>query len=516
MSQSMTQLREMRLKKLFDDCQNQVISQIIGPFGLSLAMFEDKNGGNIATVHNANKSIFPDEQHEKNYKIANDPYSQQLRQKKMDDASARGKTHKKNNEMLDAGQEVLSVVTNKPMIKGEIDGDHTVSLKELHSDKELHLRFSEEERKRIANSQQNMAYIEASLNRSKGERSWEECLNDPDFVQKNNLSPDDIKRIKEIDKEARSHIKKEKNKKLAEEVLVTGTEEALRMGLRQALGALLTELVNGLFNEFKVLIKQGVELGKTIFQEINERLARVVDSVARKIPNAIGQLFSGGISGFMTNLLTFLINNFITTAKRFVTMIREGFLGIIRALKMIFFPPANMSNEQALQEGLKILTVTIVTALGYALESTISTFVATIPVLGSIADLITPVLIGIMTGLLSALLAYQIDRLFDRNAFNEKFMDELLLNAQRRNKFADELVGLTQKSLINIENYSISITSYDRIAKTFKSAEVAAEATSDSLQRMIDQAGEQIANRFATIDYINKTQPEIDDFCKNL
>nr|GFD58853.1 hypothetical protein [Tanacetum cinerariifolium] len=44
-------------------------------------------------------------------------------------------------------------------------------------------------------------------------------------------------------------------KKQATELLETGGKQAIQMGLRQALGLLLTELVNGLFNEFKVLIK---------------------------------------------------------------------------------------------------------------------------------------------------------------------------------------------------------------------------------------------------------------------
>ena len=43
----------------------------------------------------------------------------------------------------------------------------------------------------------------------------------------------------------------------------------------------------------------------------------------------------------MSNLLTFLINNFLSTAKRFVTVIREGIIGLFRAFKMIFFPPKN-------------------------------------------------------------------------------------------------------------------------------------------------------------------------------
>lgn len=52
MQPTQTQLKEQRLQKLFDDCQQQVLSQIIGPFGLSTAMFEDRNGGNVTTLKN--------------------------------------------------------------------------------------------------------------------------------------------------------------------------------------------------------------------------------------------------------------------------------------------------------------------------------------------------------------------------------------------------------------------------------------------------------------------------------
>ncbi|MDA6076154.1 hypothetical protein O0544_02515 [Edwardsiella anguillarum] len=61
----------------------------------------------------------------------------------------------------------------------------------------------------------------------------------------------------------------------------TGGKQAAMMGMRQALGVLLTELVNCLFNEFKVLVKQGVAVGKTLFEEIRQRLVRVIDSVVK-------------------------------------------------------------------------------------------------------------------------------------------------------------------------------------------------------------------------------------------
>ena len=50
------------------------------------------------------------------------------------------------------------------------------------------------------------------------------------------------------------------------------------MGMRQAFGLLLTELVNSLFNEFKLLIKQGIATGKTLFEEIQQRLSRAIES----------------------------------------------------------------------------------------------------------------------------------------------------------------------------------------------------------------------------------------------
>lgn len=72
----------------------------------------------------------------------------------------------------------------------------------------------------------------------------------------------------------------------------TGGQQALQMGLRQALGLLLTELVNGLFNEFKVLIQHGVEVSKTLFEEIRQRLMRVIASVVKN-PRCAGTNVSG-------------------------------------------------------------------------------------------------------------------------------------------------------------------------------------------------------------------------------
>lgn len=45
-----TELRQQRLDRLYQECRKQVVSQLIGPFGLNPMMFEDRNGGDRKSV----------------------------------------------------------------------------------------------------------------------------------------------------------------------------------------------------------------------------------------------------------------------------------------------------------------------------------------------------------------------------------------------------------------------------------------------------------------------------------
>jgi hypothetical protein len=512
MDQDMSELKQQRLQKLFDDCQQQVISQIIGPFGLSAAMFEDRNGGNVSTLHNfsrdepdytADKDVASHEQSKKDYD----------REEYSDPAFA-----DKSQVLRAAGKDGY---TGKDVAPEDLDLDHVISLKTISKDKKVHLALetgkSLDPVKAMANSDENLVATHKSINRSKRDGSLDELMErkGEDYE----LDPELVSQAKERSENyIASTVNTALMKKQGMELLQTGGKQAAMMGIRQALGVLLTELVNGLFSEFKLLIKQGVEVGKTLFEEIRQRLMHVIESVVKKIPDAVGQMFHGGISGFMSNLLTFLINNFLSTAKRFVTVIREGLLGLFRAFKMILFPPKHMTADQAMQEGLKILATVVVTSVGLLLNEAVATFMATVPFLKPFADLITPVLIGTMTGLLSAFLAYQIDCLFDRyrHSLSEKFMDEMLSDARRRDEFANELVTVSETSLSNIENYSKSISLYQSIGVTLGAAGSAATATLASLEQTVAETGEQVAKSFAMIDFINESQSEIEDILKTL
>lgn len=512
MDQSINELKQQRLQKLFSDCQQQVISQIIGPFGLSTAMFEDRNGGNVTTLRNFSRD-------DAEYVAEKDKSSYECSQKEYDREDYSHPTFAKKSQQHRAkGKDAY---TGKNVVPEDMDLDHVTSLKTISEDKKTHLALETGENydrvKEMANSDENLAHTHKSINRSKRGDSAGELLKrkGEDF----DLDPELIIRAQ---KTSEGHIASTLNsaliKKQGVELLQTGGAQAVQMGMRQAFGLLLTELVNGLFNEFKILIKNGVEIGKTLFEEVQQRLARIINSVIKKVPDALCQMFQGGVSGFMSNLLTFLINGFLSTAKRFVTLIREGLVGLFRAFKMIFFPPKHMTSDQALQEGLKILTTVVVTSVGILLSETVATFMATVPFLKPLADLITPVLIGITTGLISAFLAYQIDILFDRyrHSLSEKFIDELMADSRRRDEFSSELVTLSESSLGNIENYSKSISLYQNIGVALGAAGTAAAATLLSLNRTVTETSEQAARSYAMTDFINGSQLEIEGFLNTL
>lgn len=509
MELTQTELKEQRLQKLFEDCQKQVISQIMGPFGLSQAMFEDKTGGNVTTQHNAEKDIFAKESEEFD------------REKDYDYSAAKSK--KKQDAVKDGSmnsQEFVDQYTGEkePSRRKDSEGkdvanfelDHLIPVKDIH--RQGGWMKDKKGRKELSSEMDNLHYTTHKTNRSKSDKAPEDALSEENGFDKERIKPLIEKAQNAIDEKLPTAS--ERLQYHGKELLSTGSSQAIQMGARQALGVLLTELVNALFNEMKLLIQQGVEVGKTLFEDISQRLGRVVERLAKKAPEALSQMFQGGISGFMSNLITYLINTFLTTAKRIVTVIREGLLGLYKAFKMIFFPPEGMSREKALQEGLKILTAVIVTSLGILLEETVANFLKAFP----FADIVAPVLVGIITGLLLAFLSYQIDSLFDRllRLNDERLMDELMADATRRDEFANELANLTAGALESIESYAESIKTYQNIGAVFGEAGRAGVATLNSLKTINSETHEQVIRSNEAKDRINASHIEVENFLKTI
>lgn len=497
-TRSASALRAERLQQLMDSCQEEVLRQIVGPFGLTPAMFDDKDGGNVATVHNADAGVFPDQLHEQNYEIANDDFSQKLRQKRWDNKGARGKVHERNNKTLDAGGKVASDATGRAMTKGQIHGDHTVSLKEAHQDKSLHLRFTEKERKAMLNDPKNMAYIEASLNTSKGERSWDECLSDPAFVEKHGLNAQQIDAIRHKDKQARDYIRSEQHKRLAGELFSSGAKEAGRNALRQALGVVLQEFVSGSYAELKRLLQDRHDASNLI-DRLTDSLKRVMGRVIGKLKAALDAAIQGGIQGFVSNLLTFLINNLITTSKKIVAVIRESMQSLWKAVKLMLNPPQGMPALDVAREVSKIIAGVVTTGLGMLMEESVKGFIMSVPVLAPIADGLATALTAILTGIAGALIVYGLDTLFDwLGATGTELLEAQEAHVDAQAVVAGRLQSWLQLQYENSRRYAQCAAEYrdmqacfSTVSFHFETASLDAAASVDAYDAMIDGVGTQ-------------------------
>ena len=482
-------LRDERLQQLMESCQQEVLRQIIGPFGLTPAMFDDKDGGNVTTQNNAEQGIFAKESEEFDRTDYN--YSAAKR-KKMRELIENGSMN--SQEFVDQYTEELEPIwrTNsvgKRVMNAELD--HTIPVKTIHG--QGGWMNNKAGRTRLSSVGNNLSYTTHQTNRSKSDKSPEEALSEEKGFDKECIDPIVNKAKEAIEKELPSISERLKyhGKGLAEE----GMKEAGKNALRQAIGVLLHEFVNGSFVEIKTLLKVRSS-EENLIDRLVASLKSVMDRVIKKLKAALDAVIQGGVQGLISNLLTFLINNLITTSKKIVAIIRESSQSLWKAIKLMVNPPEGMSVLEITREVTKIIAAVVTTGLGMLLEESVNGFMMSIPVLAPIADVLATALTAIMTGIAGALIVYSIDRLFDWLSST----GTELLTAQEENADAQALVIERLQSWLSLqyENsrlYEVCVAEYRQIQQSFA-------AISFQMETATDDATESIRARSTMIETV--------------
>jgi hypothetical protein len=444
-----------------ENCQQEILRQIIGPFGLTPAMFADKDGGNVTTQHNAEKGTFAKESEE--FDRTDYDYDAAKR-KKMCESVQKGSMNSQEFEDQYTGKKEPTRRTNcdgKQVMNAELD--HTIPLKDIHG--QGGWMKDKDGRTKISSTEENLYYTTHQTNRSKAAKAPEEALSEEKGFDKERIDPIVNKAKKAIEKELPSTSDRLKyhGKELAKE----GAKEAGKNALRQALGILLHEFVNGSFVEIKILLKE-CSSEENLIDRLVVSLKRVINRVVKKLKAALDAALQGGVQGFISNLLTFLINNLITTSKKITTIIRESMQSLWKAIKMIVNPPEGMSALEITREVTKIIAAIVTTGLGMLMEESVKGFIMSIPVLAPIADVLATALTAIMTGIAGALIMYGIDRLFDWLSST----GTELLAAQETNTEAQTIVVGRLQTWLNLqyENsrlYEVCIAEYQQIQQSF-------------------------------------------------
>jgi hypothetical protein len=427
----------------FNDTKQRLIDTVANKFMLGgIVGRHDRDGGSVDTIHNARQGVYATAAEEAAYANRGD-----YKDKQVSGGYHSNKGYVEANRQFTArnkaGQLQDSVTGKQLNDRDGYDLDHTMSAKEVHDDAGRVLAGLDGPA--MANRAKNLNPTDASINRSKKQASADEFLarlkeqesarvarirelkSQPGLSDKEKgelrkleqLQSVDAERLKKLDKASRDEYEATVNKtyylspKFLGNVGKTSLKEGAKMGIQQVIGLFVTEAIAAVFDEIRDACKKGADRVHGFWEDLKARLERIVQRVIAKWKEALEAGFSGMLSGIFSNLVTVLINAFMTTAKNMVRLIREGFFSIVKAAKLLLNPPEGMTKEQAFHEAGKIIIGALVVSIGILLEESIAvlppmTAIRNIPVIG---ELLYSVVFGFMTGLVTSLALWGWDKL---------------------------------------------------------------------------------------------------------
>ncbi|WP_409967197.1 hypothetical protein RFF05_11300 [Bengtsoniella intestinalis] len=421
---------------MISEYERVLVSSLITTFGLDF-IIKDQHGGDVDTVHNVRQI---DKDPLMTYKNAQNQAAYDNRGE-YDSAAYHGaQGYKDKNAQVSAAkkdgtlQDVYSGKTLSPNEK--VDLDHTVSAKEIHDDRGRVLAGVNGPA--LANSPENLNATHMSINRSKKQLSADEfiaklkatqadrqakidklqamdTLNDAQRKELNklqSLQKTDTQRLKEADEKARKELDRKVNTayytsaKFAKDLGTAAAKTGGKMAVRQALGFVFTEIWFAVKDELD-LIDDSFNLSAT-FEAIGRGIHRGFEQSKVKYKELFDTTLSGGIAGALASVTTTLCNIFFTTAKNTVRLIRQSWVYLVDATKVLFLNPDDYLFGERIQAAAKIVAVGSSIVAGVLLQEALEkTGLGAIPIVGELVPTFCSVLVS---GLLSCTFLIYLDR----------------------------------------------------------------------------------------------------------
>lgn len=348
---------------LFKQYNRVIIETLLTSFGLDLLLIKDQYGGDVDTVNNVRKIGTDSEMTYKNLKNMEnynnlEAYDSTLYHKDKNFSKIKHNTRTKFFENFKpiedeyTGKDIGFYGHSKgisPDKKAELD--HIISAKEVHYDRGRVLAGLNG--KELANSDENFAWTNKSLNASMQDKNIEDYVKISD-----NLDETTKQKMLEKDKTAREIYNRKINiayytsSNFRNDLFNSAVKTGAKMGIRQALGFILAEVVFAVMDEFKkIKVKKLTE----IFTAVSAGIKKGFESAKLKYKELLNRLKSGVLAGIISSLSTTLINIFFSTPKNIVRIIRQTWASLIEALKILFFNPNNLPFGERMRAVAKII-----------------------------------------------------------------------------------------------------------------------------------------------------------------
>lgn len=388
---------------IFKEYERVVMESLIASFGLDF-LVKDQHGGDVDTINNV-RQIGKDSQMTYKKKAHEKAYSEleAYDTHKYHQDAAYIASNRKNKQDRDSGV-LIDVYTGKRILPGDkYDQDHVISAKEIHDDRGRVL--SGLDGVELANSPENLGATNPHTNRTKKAETMD------DFIAKNGseYTKQEIDLMKQKDSESRDSYEAKLNNayyKSKDFMTSAGSAAAnvgLRMGLRQALGFVFSEI----WFAVKKNIKECKDSADSMFKKISDGIKTGLKNAKEKFSELWHKFIEGAISGILSSLVTSLCNIFLTTAKSVVKIIRQTWVSLVQAVKILFINPDNLPLGERLLAVAKILATGASIVAGQMVSELIATTpIGSIPVLGEIVQTFCGTMVS---GIMSCTLLYIMD-----------------------------------------------------------------------------------------------------------
>jgi hypothetical protein len=405
------------------------------------------------------------------------------------------------------------------------DMDHTVSAGEIIRDPAANAHMTKEEQIAFANSDKNLNEIDAGQNRSKGDKTMTDWLDNPN---KNGQKPNEIfdiseeqdKAYREKDAEAREEYNKRKNEG-EQRSIETGKqsqkEEAMRIGgkaLRSVIMGLLASLIKDIIRKLIVWFRSGKRKLSTFIDSVKEAIKSFVSNIKEHLLNAGNTL--------VTTIATAIFGPVIGMIKKAWIFLKQGYKSVKYAMQFLKDPKnKNMPFSLKMMEVGKIVIVGLTAGGAIVLSEviekglmTIPGFAFEIPLLGSLANIIGMFLGALVSGLIGALALNLIDRLIAKKLKNINLQEQIekksdIIKAQ------GQLIEVTGKRVEKTRTETISnITQrHTEAAEVMKSAVQEIMANSEGINKPIYENAEIIED---DSEYFSENKEILDDLFNEL
>ena len=351
---------------LFEGVKDTLIDQLLRPVGLSRSNLDGKL------------------EEEMKYKKSD-----------YDHNGIRGKLIK---ERMNPDGTMTDKYTGKDGDPSKMDLDHVISTKDLHEKFDGHLLYPEE-KKEWAKDPDNLEFTDRYINRKKGAHP----LKDQDL---------DGRRTWRIENKAKESVENKMPKgfdRIRRAADIYGINAGTEQGKQQALALIVSELISAVFAEAKDVFANGWKGGDYNagwLESLRKRLKRIGRHLLNRWKDVAAAFGTGWLSGFLSATIFALLRMFGGTWKNMRRIIREGFVSIMKAIKVLLFPPEGMSLHQAAHEATKIVATGLVVSGGILAGEAMAA-----PIPPPFRNVIAPVLGGLISGLGSLFVVFMLDKL---------------------------------------------------------------------------------------------------------